>query len=99
MPHAPPVTLPVIELPPQVSVQSTPAFAVSPTGVMLSFKVFATASVVTEPVTPAALATVIGPALAPPDETLPPQPASIRTSAAIHATPHPFSRPIHLAPR
>ncbi len=36
VPHAPPVTLPVIGLPPQVTVQFTPASVVSPTGLMLT---------------------------------------------------------------
>jgi hypothetical protein len=55
---------------------------------MLSFKVFATASVVTEPVTPTALVTVMGAALAPPDDKeLPPQPASMTPNAAMQITP------------
>jgi len=39
VPHAPPVTLPVTGLPPQVTVQFTPALAVSPIGVMLTWTI------------------------------------------------------------
>jgi hypothetical protein len=39
VPQAPPVMLPVTRLPPQVTVQLTPASAVSPTGVMFTWTI------------------------------------------------------------
>jgi hypothetical protein len=80
--------LPVTGLPPQITVQSTPAFALSPVGIMLNFSVLAKASETTGPVTPAALVREIGPAFASPDVALLPQPASMEPSAVAQIAPH-----------
>jgi hypothetical protein len=95
VPHAPLPRLPVIGLPAQVTVQSTPAPLLSPTGVILNLIAEPTASELTGPTAPAAFVTEIGPAFAPPDEMLLPQPASIMASTAMQATPHPPLDPIH----
>ena len=80
VPHAPLVIMPVTGLPPQVTVQSTPALLLSPTRVMLSFAVPVKVSELTVPVEELEAVIEIGPALAPVVET-PPQPATIPASA------------------
>jgi hypothetical protein len=60
----------------------------SPAGIMLNFSVAAKAREVTGPVAPAALVMEIGPAFASPDAALPPQPASMKPSAATQIAPH-----------
>jgi hypothetical protein len=74
------VIVPVTGLPPQVTVQSTPALLLSPVGVMLSFAVPVRVSELTVPVEASEAVIEIGPALAPVVET-PPQPATIPASA------------------
>jgi hypothetical protein len=65
VPHAPFVTLPLIGLPPQVTVQSMPAFRLSPVGIMLSFAVVPMTTAVTASFVPVGFAMTIGPAFAP----------------------------------
>jgi hypothetical protein len=79
--------LPVVGLPPQVTVQSTPALLTSLSGVMLNCAVVATASEVI-PVVPLELVMEMEPALAEVEETeLPPQPAIIIPSAVTQIAP------------
>jgi hypothetical protein len=91
--------LPVTGLPSQVTVQSTPALLLSPTGIMLNWNLEAKESEVIGPPTPAAFVVAMGPAFAPPIVELTPQPVNTVASAAMHTTLHPFLNPIHLAPR
>jgi len=76
--------LPVTGLPPQVTIQSTPALVLSPDGIMLSFSVEATTSVLTFAVAPLESITEIGPAFA--KEELLPQPEIVKPSTAMHRT-------------
>ena len=80
MPHAPLTMLPVTGLPSQVTVQSTPALLLSPTGIMLNFTGEPMARVVAFTAVPLELVIAIGPAVAFVVETLPqPEVTAART--------------------
>jgi hypothetical protein len=88
VPQAPLVMLPVVGLPPQVTVQSTPALATSLDGIMLNDIFEPMESAVAEAVSPFALVIVIGVALTPEVEAPPPQPAIRPASKVIPAQIH-----------
>jgi hypothetical protein len=87
VPHAPLVMLPVTGLPPHVTVQSTPASALSPDGIMLSFSGEPMESALPGAVTPAAVTVEMGPALTP-EVAPPPQPDVIPAMESRLTMPH-----------
>ena len=87
VPHAPFVMLPLTGLPPQVTVQSTPALIVSPDGIILSFNVEPIESALPVATTPLEFATEIGPALTP-DAEPPPQPVNVMLIVARQREPY-----------
>ena len=81
--------LPVTGLPPHVTAQSTPAFALSPTGIMLSWAVPPAASEVNCDAAPLALVTEMAPAFTPEVETLPQPDASMPSTVMPRAAHRP----------
>ncbi len=80
VPHAPFVMLPVTGFPPHITVQSTPALALSPDGVMLNVSFELKESALAGAVTPVVEVIAIGPAFAAVVE-LPPHPESAAARA------------------